>query len=376
MRTVRLLVTLALVGVACTAAPSQPPGSGSSSPPVGTFLASGAAVPEGCAESSPSGVETIEFVAGARAWALDPSGGGLTCLFPTDDPGPFAWGPQGDRVLLGGLEVRGVEPEALTHPNTGETISAFDWGHPHGIAIVYADPSTDGAHKLYLEDQRFGELTSLPSGRYLQIAYHPSGLALAFVVERNDRQSIWLSTNEGKQAERLVFSEVGTTYPSIAFTSNGKLLYWTAQHAEGYPEIHWMRLDDRSSFASGWKGTDQTISNLRLAPGTSSWQAFDLGDACDDRQATLVHGAGDATPALDAGLGSSSVVGWLSPTTVLVAAGSCAGPLDVYAVDVDGFGVTPLVSGVTIAASRAPAPATPLRVPTPTDEEPPPGGLG
>ena len=50
----------------------------------------------------------MAFVADGRAWALDPDTGDLACLFDVEDAGPFAWGPQGDRVLLGGFEVRGV----------------------------------------------------------------------------------------------------------------------------------------------------------------------------------------------------------------------------------------------------------------------------
>jgi hypothetical protein len=55
-------------------------------------------------------------------------------------------------------------------------------------------------------------------------------------------------------------------------------------------------------------------------------------------------------------------VGWLSATQVLVSTGTCAGPIDVSAVDVASGAVTPLVSGVSAAAVRTPVPtpAAPL----------------
>ncbi|MBA3690652.1 MAG: hypothetical protein H0W82_04475 [Actinobacteria bacterium] len=42
----------------------------------------------------------------------------------------------------------------------------------------------------------------MPKGTYLDIAYHPSGLALAVILERDGTQSIWFSTNKGKDPAR------------------------------------------------------------------------------------------------------------------------------------------------------------------------------
>ena len=52
---------------------------------------------------------------------------------------PFAWGPQGDRVLLNGFEIRGVGGDAPDLPAIDTSVSAFDWGHPLGLAVVFAD---------------------------------------------------------------------------------------------------------------------------------------------------------------------------------------------------------------------------------------------
>jgi hypothetical protein len=61
--------------------------------------------------------------------------------------------------------------------------------------------------------------------------------------------------------------------------------------------------------------------------------------------------------------GPTRVLGWLDGTHVLVGAGGCGGPLDLSAFDVRTEASVPLVSGVTAAASRAPAPRAPTSLP-------------
>jgi hypothetical protein len=56
-------------------------------------------------------------------------------------------------------------------------------------------------------------------------------------------------------------------------------------------------------------------------------------------------------------------VGWLSPTSVLVATGGCADLLDLSAVDIASGSVVPLVSGVSLAAVRTPVPTPPAPMP-------------
>ena len=269
-----------------SAAPQVPPSPSVVAP--ATTLASGEALPAGCDRGTPDPRQVVSFVAEGRAWALDLDGARLTCLFKVRDPGPFAWGPQGDRVLLGDLAVRGVEPEAPTFPAADVSPVAFDWGHPIGLAVVFAGSGDRTPQKRFMDDGRVEPLPSLPGGRYLDVAYHPSGLALAFVIDRQGEQSIWLSTNEGTDPVRLVFSKGGTRFTSIAFTPDGERLVWTAQHAGGYPQIHTMALDDRTGFTDGWRGEpEQQVSNLQLAP-RGRLMAIDEGAGCDDRSATIV----------------------------------------------------------------------------------------
>ncbi len=294
MRPKILIVTAMFTMAACTqTSPTPPTGVEPTESPNGvlggTTLADGSPLPEGCDEALPRAKQTVAFVAEGRAWALHPTSGRLTCMFEVGYPGPFAWGPRGDRVLLDGLEVRGVAPVALTHAIGDQTVEAFDWGHPVGTAIVFTrEGRPSKPEKLYLEEDRISTLRQLPLGTYIDVAYHPSGLALGFILERAGRQSIWISTNEGLRPERLVFSKVETRFTSTEFTPDGQELVWTAQHANGYPQVHAIDLADRSGFTDGWRGeVGQWITGLRLAPvgnaitkartvragGPSSWRA-------------------------------------------------------------------------------------------------------
>jgi hypothetical protein len=383
MRWTRFVLAAALFAGACTqpAADEETP-----TPTVGTtespsVVATGARMPDGT--PLPSGctggagaTQTVAFVADGRAWAIDPEDGDLACLFPVENAGPFAWGPQGDRVLLNGFEIRGLGGDAPDLPAIDTSISAFDWGHPLGLAVVFAD--AEGIpRKRFVDDGHLIRLMSLPEGTYLQVAYHPSGLALAFVVETTEGQEIWLSTNEGKDPQRLIFSERGTEFTSLAFSPNGRTLWWTAQHEEGYPELHFMQLETRTGFGTAWRGTEGTVADgLRLAP-SGTLQAVTEGTACEDRTALILN-RGETRTAMPDETQPTEALGWLDRTTLLVAAGGCGEALDLFAVDGSGLGApAALVLDVEIGAPRTLVENPPQEVPAPSpDEEPPPEGVG
>ncbi|HEX6844859.1 MAG TPA: hypothetical protein VF235_07065, partial [Actinomycetota bacterium] len=158
-------------------------------------LVFGEPLPAGCAQGAARPTQTIAFVASGRAWALSP-GGRLTCLFETEDPMPFAWGPQGDRVLLGGMQVRMLGGPTLEIDDRETDL--FDWGRPIGKSIVFREDVDLATRKFVLADEEILDLTGLPDGRYEDIAYHPSGLALAVSVKEEDgTPGIYVSTNEG-----------------------------------------------------------------------------------------------------------------------------------------------------------------------------------
>jgi hypothetical protein len=354
---------------------SQTPTDSPSLVPTGARLADGTPLPDGC----PGTVllsQSVAFVADGRAWALDPETGTLACLFPVNDAGPFAWGPQGDRVLLGGFQVRGVGDTAADLPAIATSFGAFDWGHPLGLAVAFAD-GKGNPRKRFIDDGRLIKLTSLPPGEYLHVAYHPSGLALSFVVETSDGQEIWLSTNEGEDPQRLIFSENGTQFTSLAFSPDGRSLWWTALHDGGIPQLHFMKLETRTGFGTAWRGPDGTVAaGLRLAPN-GPLRAVTEGETCERHKALVLSG-GASTIAIPGEARPTEALGWLDRTTLLVAAGGCGEMIDLFAVDGRGQDApAALALEVEIAAPRTQVIDPPDSVPAPQpDEEPPPDGVG
>jgi len=315
-------------------------------------------------------------VSSGRAWGLDPVTDSLSCLFPVRDPGPFAWGPQGDRVLLGGFRVHGLNADAPDLPGIAAEPATFDWGHPIGLAVVFAGAAGE-PEKRFMDDGRIERLTALPKGTYLQVAYHPSGLALAFVVDQGGEQAIWFSTNEGTDATRLVFGQGGTRFTSIAFSPDGQRLWWVAEHAGGYPVLHWMDLGHRSSFTDVWRGSPGTFAqDLRFAPA-GSLKSVNAGTVCDDRQALIIEG-GAATPAMPFENRPTQALGWLDRTHLLVEAGGCASPTELFSVDAGGGQPVALVTGAELASPRTVLRNAPDTVPAPNSAagQRPLGGLG
>ncbi len=380
-----ILVSVALLAASCTSTSTssspEPTIEGTSVPPSstapgGTTLADGSALPDGChGKAVPS--ETVAFAAEGRAWALDPETGSLACLFDVTDPGAFAFGPQGDRALLADMQVQGVSADAPTWPPKGRTPSVFDWGHPLGLAIVYAD-GADIPLKRFMDDGHVERLPTLPDGTYQSIVYHPSGLALGFIVDEGDRQGIWLSSNEGKDPVRLVFSKPDTVFSSLAFSPDGTQIWWIAQHAGAISEIHWMDLADRTGFDTILtRGLAPTAHGLLLAPA-GPLIAATQGEGCDDQQAMIVDADG-ARPAIPDAADPTQALGWLDASTLLVSVGRCDQSAKLFVVNAAGHGDdTALVDGVDIGAPRTVLHDAPTEVPAPPNEAPPapPGGVG
>jgi hypothetical protein len=385
MRWIRFMLASAFLMSACTqptgedgspsSSVSETPSTSPSIVPTGARLADGTPLPEGCT-SAVVASQTVAFVADDRAWALDPETNELSCLFEVEDAGPFAWGPQGDRVLLGGFAIRGVGGAAPDLPAIPTPFTAFDWGHPLGLAVAFAD-GKGHPRKRFIDDGHQIRLDALPEGTYLHVVYHPSGLALAFVVETDEGQEIWLSTNEGEDPKRLIFSKRGTTFTSLAFSPNGERLWWTAEHAEGYPELHFMNLDTRTGFGTAWRGAEGTVAGGLKLPPKGPLSAVTQGGTCDEHEALVLSG-GSMTVALPDETRPTEALGWLDQKTVLVAAGGCGDTIDLYAIDGRGQDVPALLAlEVEMGAPRTRVVDAPETVPAPQpEEEPPPDGVG
>jgi hypothetical protein len=294
----------------------------------------------------------VAFVADGNAWLLDPESSDATCLFPTPAPGPFTWNPRGDRMLLDGLSIRSIDGKHLRDA-TSPTSPLSSWGHPIGKAVVYISPSGTSLLKVYPGSQRTDDITPVPDVRYLNVIYHPSGLALAFVVDTGDRQEIWLSSNVGEDPVRLVFAVGETTFGALAFTADGRTLLYAAVHGDDAPLLHALDLTDPTINQGLWHGdAGDRISAIFTQPKRyGDLIAFTVGTACADSRAMLFRHGEPARPLADA---PSRIVGWLDARTVLVASGGCEGPSNLAAVDVMQDATIPLVDGVDIAAARTP----------------------
>jgi hypothetical protein len=314
----------------------------------------------------PAASDAVTFVASGSAWALDPIGAHLTCLFAVADAGPFEWGPLGDRALLGGFEVKGVG-EGPSVAARNETFVAITWSRPTGKSIVYAPAPGTSLKKVHLDGTPTQDVTPLGPSTYLSVTYHPSGEAFAFAVDQSDIEasaaaSIWISSNTGKSPARLVFSNEGTTFGAMGFDADGRHLFYAAQHADDHPELHSIDVTDLTQAPVVWDGpVGSTILDIQpgLESGTVAWTS---GSSCDDSVAMAQTPAGTMTALPDAGA-PTRAVGWLGATRLLAATGPCEGPLDLSAVDVTTGSIAPLVSGVTAAAVRTPVPTPPAPLP-------------
>jgi hypothetical protein len=380
MRDVRATTALLIAGIlvvlaACTGTSPQTPSSsasgsrtGSPSPSgVATTFANGQPLPAGCPAGTNARAQTVAFVAAGNAWALNPETGDATCLFPAPAPGPFIWNPRGDRALLSGLQIESVAGEQL-RAGTSSTSPVSSWGHPIGKAVVYISPGGTRLLKIYPGSQRQDDITPIHHVHYLNVIYHPSGLALAFVVDTGDGQEIWLSSNLGEDPVRLVFAVGATTFGALGFTADGRTLLYAAVHGDDAPLLHALDLTDPTINQGLWHGdAGDRISEIFTQPERGGELiAFTVGAACEDSRAMVFQGGELATPLADA---PSRVVGWLDGHTVLVASGGCDGPSDLAAIDVTQDATVPLVTGVDIAAARTPLLDFVPTLPTTIEEE-------
>jgi hypothetical protein len=107
-----------------------------------------------------------------------------------------------------------------------------------------------------------------------------------------------------------------------------------------------------------WEGEGGDEVRSVTAGPTPSEVAFDVGTSCDDSVAMVQSGRkAEAVPALPDEERPTRTLGWLGKHDVLVSAGSCAGPVDLWTVDVQTGQAGPVVYGVDAGAVRAPQPS-------------------
>jgi hypothetical protein len=362
-----------LVGCSGAAPPEQPSPTGTASvlPPTASPPATALVetLPAGCDGGVPAPTATITFVAGERAWAVAPDGTGLVCLFDVTDPGSFAWGPKGDRVALGGLAVRGVGTTA-SRPAAALSPEFLSWGRPTGKAVAFSvGPKLE---KAVVGSDDVEDITPLNGVSYREVAYHPSGLAIAFVLNGAEGSAIWISSNTGDTPKRLVWSKTGTTFGGLAFDQGGDQLFYTARPAKGANFVARLVLSRGRVEQGLWKGERPALRLLLTPPGLAPspltpdlppGAAIDAGSGCSDRQALFSALDGHAgTPLLPDVTVPTTALGWLDGRRVLVAAGACDGPFDLWIAYPTGGSIL-VARDVDRGAVRVPEPANPPPLP-------------
>ncbi len=139
-----------------------------------------------------------------------------------------------------------------------------------------------------------------------------------------------------------------------------------------------MDLGNRTTFTDVWQGSKGTSAqDLQIAPD-GILKSVNEGTTCADRHALVISG-GSATRAMPFEARPTWALGWLDDSTLLVGAGDCDQPTELFAVNahVGGTAVA-LVTGVEQASPRTVVENAPTSVPAPgsADIQAPPGGVG
>jgi hypothetical protein len=289
-------------------------------------------------------------------------------MFEVTDPGSFAWGPRADRVALGGLAVRGVGT-AASRPASALSPEFLSWGRPTGRAVAFSEGQK--LEKAVVGSDDIEDITPLNGVSYREVAYHPSGLAIAFVLNGAEGSAIWISSNTGDTPKRLVWSKTGTTFGGLAFDQGGDQLFYTAHPSKGDNFVARLTLSLGRAEQGLWRGNRPALRLLLapssfaspLSPDPPPGAAIDVGSGCSDREAlfsALDRHAG--TPLLPDANVPTTALGWLDGRRVLVAAGGCDGPFDLWIVYPSG-GAILVARDVSRGAVRVPDPANPPPLP-------------
>ena len=226
-----LLAALAVLAVACSERGATLPNA-----PATTVAATAAgALPDGCAGDAPSPTAApVAFVAEGRAWAT--TADGLPPVVPVRGA-PAGTVPVGAAGRPGGAGraggARGRGPGVAAGPRDRDRLAGLAGRQRERARLRHAGRPQPGLGRPRLDrPARAHPVPGRPT--YQAVAGHPSGEALAFVLRREGASEIWMASNAGSGAVRLVGPTRARLGP-LAFAAGGKALYYGGQAAGRQP---------------------------------------------------------------------------------------------------------------------------------------------
>ena len=271
-------------------------------------------------------------------------------------PGPFLWGPRGDRVVLDGLEVRGSAPRWRPARGIETRVAGLAGRQRNALAFVMPGGLNLASAALGSIDLR--ELTrsgaAPPTWRWP--ATCPGGAGLR--APARGRLEIWMASNAGSGAVRLVGPAGWARWPSRPAARPSL----RGQAAGRQPPARGLLAGRAQRLAPAWTGERDVLAVVSRRDPAATQIAVDTGSGCDDRRADLSGlDGGPGRPLLPSASRPTGAVGWLNTRQVLVVEGGCDGPFDLWLVDVNGGEPKPVAHGIDRAALRWPDPAPPPR---------------
>jgi len=296
---------------------------------------------------------------------------------------PYTWGPAGDKILFADGTVMGV---GLDRGPLADLASSLTWTRPTGTSTIHV--ATDGTLTKTSHDGTSSSTLS-PLDTHVSVAYHPDGTTFAVAGMDEVEQGIWISTNDGSEAQLLAFSDVGVVITEMTFSYDARRLVFVADHTNdgndhGY-HLHSLFVepfemgDGTMALGSGGEfgtaphlASEAPIDSIVVpfegtgAAFTQNSFAFAQGACGPDRRALYLPGPGEdqeAVVLLDApGFPAGFLAGLEGEHRIVVATSDdgCTGPFDWYEVIVDATTLATTIglsgTGVDAVAIHSTAP--------------------
>ena len=181
----------------------------------------------------------------------------------------YTWGPAGDKILFadGSILGSGIERGAIT-----DVAASLGWTRPTGTSTIHVE--SNGTLTKTTSETTFGETRLTPLVHHDSVAYHPDGTTFAVSGTSDGDQGIWISKNDGSQAQLFASSDAGVVVSEMVFTNDARWLIAVANHTDddfddGY-HLH-------SAFTEPFALDDGTMA---LASGSGIRRQHPSGEPC------------------------------------------------------------------------------------------------